>query len=152
MVSHWNETLRLQTAPCQTKPQSSKTITQNGASDQRSRNLPGFAMQRHGRIWACQWIDGKIHFGRRVHRSDFSFQIETRKLIPADCLKDLKRLLRQDDKTEDKYIFRLLGKWNFVATDLVPILCNYAHDTRLVQSVGKNAPCNLHETFWTSSR
>jgi hypothetical protein len=39
-----------------------------------------------------------------------------------DCLRDLKRVLRRDDKTTDKLVFRLLGKWNFVETDLIPIM------------------------------
>jgi hypothetical protein len=40
----------------------------------------------------------------------------------VECLRDMKRLLREDDKTGEKSLLRLLGEWQFLKTDLIPIL------------------------------
>lgn len=41
-----------------------------------------------------------------------------------ECLKDLKRLLREDDRTDEKILLRKLGTINFLKSDLIPILSN----------------------------
>lgn len=38
------------------------------------------------------------------------------------CLKDLKRFLRRDEQQGDRFTHLLLGRWNIVSSDLVPIL------------------------------
>ena len=43
-------------------------------------------------------------------------------LTLLECLKDLKRVLREDDGTKDKFILRKLGHWKVVQKDLIPLL------------------------------
>ncbi|ORX99636.1 timeless-domain-containing protein [Basidiobolus meristosporus CBS 931.73] len=38
-----------------------------------------------------------------------------------ECLRDLKRFLRQEDYTSDKQAIRLLGRWDILNKDLIPI-------------------------------
>lgn len=52
-----------------------------------------------------------------------------------DCLKDLKRFLREDDQIPDKPLLRTLGQWQVVQTDLLPIFL-------------LNAPCQSKEQSW----
>jgi hypothetical protein len=47
----------------------------------------------------------------------------------------VKRLLRQDDRTDDKLVLRLLGRSNFVETDLIPILLHPQRNDRLIGAV-----------------
>ncbi|KAI3637516.1 hypothetical protein MIR68_004165 [Amoeboaphelidium protococcarum] len=44
-----------------------------------------------------------------------------------ECLKDIKKLLRWDDKTEEGFLVRKLGEWNFMKTDLIPIFIDHPH-------------------------
>ena len=39
-----------------------------------------------------------------------------------ECLKDIKQLLRRDDRTDDKPLLLNLGQWKFIQSDLIPIL------------------------------
>ncbi|RKP15388.1 timeless protein-domain-containing protein [Piptocephalis cylindrospora] len=52
-----------------------------------------------------------------------------------DCLKDLKRFLREDDQLPDKPLLRTLGNWKMVQTDLLPIFL-------------LSAPCQSKEQGW----
>jgi hypothetical protein len=47
------------------------------------------------------------------------------------CLKDLQRLLRQDD-SETKEAFQILGHYNIATSDLVPIIVTYPKETDIV--------------------
>ncbi|KAI8821883.1 timeless protein-domain-containing protein [Fimicolochytrium jonesii] len=38
------------------------------------------------------------------------------------CLRDLKKLLRNDQSSKEKTVLRALGRWNILQTDLIPIL------------------------------
>ena len=49
--------------------------------------------------------------------SDYELGDET-----LGCLRDIKRFLRQDEELKDKASHRLLGKWNILKNDLIPIL------------------------------
>lgn len=40
----------------------------------------------------------------------------------AGCLRDLKRMLRDDEKSKNHQIFKWLGKWQILQKDLIPIL------------------------------
>ncbi|KAJ3215182.1 Topoisomerase 1-associated factor 1 [Dinochytrium kinnereticum] len=42
----------------------------------------------------------------------------------AECLKDLKRILRKDDMTSERLVFLTLGKWEVLQNHLIPILLN----------------------------
>ncbi|KAJ3023466.1 UNVERIFIED_CONTAM: Topoisomerase 1-associated factor 1, partial [Siphonaria sp. JEL0065] len=39
-----------------------------------------------------------------------------------DCLSDLKRILRADNETSERKVFGVLGEWNVLARDLLPLL------------------------------
>jgi len=47
------------------------------------------------------------------------------------CLKDLQRLLRQDE-SETKEAFQILGHYNIAASDLIPIIVTYPKETDIV--------------------
>eukprot|EP00158_Paraphelidium_tribonemae_P007596 Partr_v1_DN28294_c0_g1_i2_m75402 putative Forms a fork protection complex (FPC) with csm-3 and which is required for chromosome segregation during meiosis and DNA damage repair. FPC coordinates leading and lagging strand synthesis and moves with the replication fork. FPC stabilizes replication forks in a configuration that is recognized by replication checkpoint sensors len=51
-----------------------------------------------------------------------------------ECMRDIKRILRHDDKTSDKMVLRALGDWNFLAQDLLPILKLHQNDQKLVEA------------------
>ncbi|TPX58885.1 hypothetical protein PhCBS80983_g02824 [Powellomyces hirtus] len=52
--------------------------------------------------------------------------VSSRQYVMGDetlaCLRDLKRLLRNDEQSKEKEVARSLGRWNILQTDLVPIL------------------------------
>ncbi|ORX69320.1 timeless-domain-containing protein [Anaeromyces robustus] len=52
-----------------------------------------------------------------------------------DCLKDLKKFLRQDDSNVEKHVSRSLGSWMIVQKDLIPILVEYKHDDKIAMAV-----------------
>ncbi|ORX43590.1 timeless-domain-containing protein [Piromyces finnis] len=52
-----------------------------------------------------------------------------------DCLKDLKKFLRQDDSNVEKYVSRSLGSWMIVQKDLIPILIEYKNDEKISMAV-----------------
>jgi len=52
-----------------------------------------------------------------------------------DCLKDLKKFLRQDDSNIEKYVSRSLGSWMIVQKDLIPILIEYKDDEKISMAV-----------------
>lgn len=52
-----------------------------------------------------------------------------------DCLKDLKKFLRQDDSSVEKYVSRALGSWMIVQKDLIPILIEYKNDEKIAMAV-----------------
>ncbi|KAL0032107.1 hypothetical protein WJX77_005423 [Trebouxia sp. C0004] len=52
------------------------------------------------------------------------------------CLKDLQRLLRQDE-SETKEAFQILGVYNIAASDLIPIIVTYPKETDIVYNALK---------------
>ncbi|KAJ3135876.1 Topoisomerase 1-associated factor 1 [Geranomyces variabilis] len=48
------------------------------------------------------------------------------------CLRDLKRLLRTDERSKDRTVVRALGRWKILQTDLLPIL-RVAHASNKVK-------------------
>ncbi|KAI8832846.1 timeless protein-domain-containing protein [Chytriomyces cf. hyalinus JEL632] len=52
--------------------------------------------------------------------------VEDGKYVAGDeameCLRDLKRLLRMDNDTPDRRVFAVMGEWNVLSRDLVPLL------------------------------
>lgn len=54
-----------------------------------------------------------------------------------ECLRDIKRFLRHDDRTEGKCIMRMLGKWKFLLTDLVPIVSDHSNNIRIMEAASK---------------
>ncbi|KAA6419916.1 MAG: hypothetical protein FRX49_10106 [Trebouxia sp. A1-2] len=52
------------------------------------------------------------------------------------CLKDLQRLLRQDE-SETKEAFQILGHYNIATSDLVPIIVTYPKETDIVYNALK---------------
>jgi hypothetical protein len=40
-----------------------------------------------------------------------------------------------DDRTPEKDVQRLLGEWNFLQNDLVPIFCNFRDQKHIVEAV-----------------
>ncbi|KAJ3117463.1 Topoisomerase 1-associated factor 1 [Phlyctochytrium bullatum] len=62
--------------------------------------------------------------------------------VPGDevmeCLKDLKRVLRKDDETEERAVFLTLGKWQILQNHLVPLLisADASESFKLVAAIG----------------
>ncbi|ORY20743.1 timeless-domain-containing protein [Neocallimastix californiae] len=52
-----------------------------------------------------------------------------------DCLKDLKKFLRQDDANVEKHVSRALGSWMIVQKDLIPILIEYKDNDKIAMAV-----------------
>eukprot|EP00833_Pecoramyces_ruminatium_P006014 jgi/Orpsp1_1/1180046/evm.model.c7180000071962.1 len=52
-----------------------------------------------------------------------------------DCLKDLKKFLRQDDSNVEKHVSRSLGSWMIVQKDLIPILIEYKDNDKISMGV-----------------
>lgn len=52
-----------------------------------------------------------------------------------ECLRDIKRLLRADDRTDEKFLLCRLGEWQFMQTDLVPIVLQCPPDMKLLMVV-----------------
>ena len=57
--------------------------------------------------------------------------------VCAACLKDLQRLLRQDE-SEGKEAFQVLGQYNIAKSDLVPIIVTYPKETEIVYNACKS--------------
>lgn len=57
------------------------------------------------------------------------------------CLKDLQRLLRQDE-SEGKEAFQVLGQYNIARSDLVPIIVTYPKETEIVYNARKPHAAN----------
>lgn len=54
----------------------------------------------------------------------------------SECLKDLQRLLRRDDPhTRD--VFHVLGEWNVVKANLIPLILSEKGDELLVLNAGE---------------
>jgi len=51
----------------------------------------------------------------------------------AACLKDLQRLLRQDE-SETREAFQVLGRYNIAKSDLVPMIVTFPKETDIVYS------------------
>ena len=54
--------------------------------------------------------------------------------LRIDCLRDIKRILRHDDKTEDKLVLRLLGHWKLLQSDLIAILKMKDGNQKLIEA------------------
>ena len=58
--------------------------------------------------------------------------IHPQPLLDAECIQDLQRSLRSDD--EQLTAQRILGRWNIVASDLLPLLLANAADELIVSN------------------
>ncbi len=64
----------------------------------------------------------------------------------AACLKDLQRLLRQDE-SETKEAFQILGHYNIATSDLVPIIVTYPKETDIVYNARELVQQHAADSF-----
>lgn len=93
-----------------------------------------------GTLWAIadNGIPGLMH--RSVCSASRSFMnpaSSLRRNLPdaAGCLRDLQRMLREDDP-EERPAFLAAARYNFARSDLVPLLTTYPDDEALVLQTG----------------
>jgi len=68
--------------------------------------------------------------------SNLESYVLSNRLILEECLSDLLRCLRREDKDTRIFTF-YLGKWRVVSQNLIPLLKTYKHEQPIVNAVGK---------------